>query len=168
MRDENEDSCRARGTAQEIIKGGVTGGVRGAAVASVKALVNNRKTFAAAGLAILIVTLAVLGTISGSPLTSGVSHVNDVALNGSVTSGFEGAAQESGLGDDAITIAEYAESVGVPTELVLALVDTTRGPWRAAAGDKVAQARTVADALVAARDATSADGSWDMLAGTMA
>ncbi|ARD42515.1 NlpC/P60 family protein [Actinomyces gaoshouyii] len=168
MRDDNENSRQEPGAAREIIKGGVTGGVKGAAVAGVKALVRNRRAVGVAGLAALIVALAVFGTIGGSTVTSGVSHVNNVALNGSATSGFEGAAQESGLGDDAVAIAEYAESVGVPAELVLALVDTTRGPWRAADGDVVGNARTVADALEAAKDATSADAGWDMLAGTMA
>lgn len=178
MRDEEtarEDAQQAREAAREIIKGGLTGGTKGAVVAGSKALLKNRrvrrigtKVVGLTVAAFMVVMLIVGGALQGAPTTSGVSHVNDVALNGSATSGFTGAAEESGLGDDALAAAEYAESVGVPAELVLALVNTSSGPWRATTDDKVAQARTVADALAAAKDSTSAQAGWDMLSGTMA
>ena len=118
---------------------------------------------------IAIVTPAILGGVDGgSPVTDGVSHVNDVALNGSTTSGFEGAAAASGLDDDAAAAAEYADSLGLPAEIVLALVAQSTGPWRADGADATGNARKVADALAAARTATSASGGWDMLTGTIA
>lgn len=118
---------------------------------------------------IALVTPAILGGVnSGSPVTAGVSHVNDTALNGSATSGFEGAATASGLDDDATAVAEYADSLGLPAEIVLALVAKSTGPWRADGADTTGNARKVADALAAARTATSASGGWDMLTGTIA
>lgn len=178
MRDEEtarDDARQAREAAQAIVKGATTGGVKGAAIAGGKALLKNRRlrrvsyrigvlTLAA----IMIVMLMIGGALGGAPTTSGVAHVNDVALNGSNTSGFTGAAEESGLGDDALVVAEYAESIGVPVELVLALVDTSNGPWRASDDDKVGHAQEVADALAAAKDATTAQAGWDMLSGTEA
>lgn len=170
-----EDSRQRREAAQEIVKGAMTGGAKGAAVEGGKALLKNKKArrlgrnavallAAAAAIAVLVLS----ESLGGSPTTSGVAHVNNVSLNGSNTSGFKGAGQESGLGDDASAIAEDADSHGVPAEIVLALVDKANGPWRANGDDVKGNASTVASALADAKDATSAQAGWDMLSGTAA
>ena len=160
---------------REVAEGAMTGGVKGAAVAGGKALLKNKKARRLGRRAVAVVTalaavgmLLVAGTFGSSPTTSGVSHVHDVALKGSNTSGFEGAAQASGLNDEASRIAEDADSQGVPAEIVLALVDKSTGPWRATGDDVTENARTVASALATAKDAITAQAGWDMLAGTMA
>lgn len=117
--------------------------------------------------AVVVGILAAPGMCVGSPTGAGVAHVNDVALNGSSTSGFEGAAQASGLGEDATDIAEDADSRGLPAEIVLALVSRSGGPWRDTGADARDNARTVAAALSAAKDTVAAQAGWDMLAGTV-
>ena len=175
-KDRTETAMEMKAAAKDIAVGAATKGWAGAVKAGGKSLIKSRAARRAArktgavicGIVIVLMLLlpSMLG-FTGDPTTSGVAHVNDVALNGSNISGFDGAAQASGLGDEAVTIAEKADSQGVPAEIILALVSKTSGPWRAKDDDIVGNAQKVTDSLAAARDATASQGGWDMLSGTI-
>ncbi|MBW3068967.1 peptidoglycan DD-metalloendopeptidase family protein [Actinomyces sp. 594] len=159
----------AAGAAKGATKGGAWGAVLGGARAALQGRGWKRTAAAAAagGIALVCAFSAMISGL-GEPASQGAAHVNDVSVNGSNTSGFVGAAEESGLGDQAGPVSEIAEEAGIPTVILYALVAPKSGPWRAGTdADVLDNARTVAEAVREAQAGVTAASGWDLSTGTV-
>lgn len=131
-----------------------------------RALKKRRRTLVIVA-ALVVCLIGPLGS-GGEPTRSGVGHVEDVAVNGSGTSGFVGAAEESGLVESSGEVSEVAGESGIPTVILYALVAPSSGPWRAETDSQIIDnARTVAGALNEAKAGIEASAGWDLTTGTV-
>ena len=114
-----------------------------------RALKKRRRTLVIVA-ALVVCLIGPLGS-GGEPTRSGVGHVEDVAVNGSGTSGFVGAAEESGLVESSGEVSEVAGESGIPTVILYALVAPSSGPWRAETDSQIIDnaSRKIADCSAA-------------------
>lgn len=162
------DKANLTEVAQAVVGGAVKGGTKGALVTGARTALKGRGRTIATVVALCACLVGLLLGSGGEPTRIGIGHVQDVAVNGSGTSGFAGAAQESGLEGDAGEISEVAEAQGIPAVVLLALVAQSSGPWRADTDSQtVENARTVAQALAQAKTDVTAPAGWDLSTGTV-
>lgn len=162
------DKANLTDVAHAVAQGAVKGGTKGALVGGARAALKGRGQTIATVVALCVCLVGLLLGSGGEPTRLGIGHVQDVAVNGSGTSGFAGAAKESGLEGDAGEISQVAEDQGVPTVVLLVLVAQSSGPWRADTDSQtVDNARTVAQALAEAKTDVPAPAGWDLSTGTV-
>lgn len=162
------DKANLTEVAQAVVQGAVKGGTKGALVGGARTALKGRWRTIMTVVALCVCLVGLLLGAGGEPTRLGMGHVQDVAVNGSGTSEFAGAAQESGLEEPAGEISEVSEAQGVPTVVLLALVSPSSGPWRADTDTQVVDnARTVAQALAQAKADVAAPAGWDLSTGTV-